>query len=85
MALKHERCAAGLEPPGRALAGLGTVVPLGLLLAVPAVPALAPLAAIAIVATGWWFKFALVTRAAFNQGFALPRLPVRGGRREDPA
>jgi hypothetical protein len=23
-------------------------------------------------------KFALVTRAGFNQGFALPHLPVRG-------
>ena len=29
-------------------------------------------------ATGAWFKFTLITRAAFNQGFALARLPVRG-------
>jgi hypothetical protein len=26
-----------------------------------------------------------VTRAAFNQGFALPRLPVRGVRRPESA
>ncbi|MEO8309899.1 MAG: hypothetical protein ABI520_01900 [Caldimonas sp.] len=30
---------------------------------------------------GAWFKFILVTRAGFNQGFALPHLPVRGVRR----
>jgi phenylacetyl-CoA:acceptor oxidoreductase subunit 2 len=30
------------------------------------------------VAGGAWFKFTLVTRAAFNQGFSLPHLPVRG-------
>jgi phenylacetyl-CoA:acceptor oxidoreductase subunit 2 len=30
---------------------------------------------------GSWFKFVLITRAAFNQGFALVQLPVRGVRR----
>ncbi len=30
--------------------------------------------------SGAVFKFLLVTRAAFNQGFALPHLPVRGAR-----
>lgn len=39
-----------------------------------AVPAAAALA----LAGGLWFKFTLVQRAAFNQGFALPHLPVRG-------
>lgn len=34
--------------------------------------------------TGAWFKFILVTRAAFNQGFAIKRLPVRGVRRAAP-
>jgi phenylacetyl-CoA:acceptor oxidoreductase subunit 2 len=29
-------------------------------------------------AGGWQLKFVLVARASFNQGFALPRLPVRG-------
>jgi phenylacetyl-CoA:acceptor oxidoreductase subunit 2 len=30
------------------------------------------------VGGGWGFKFLLVARAAFNQGFALPVLPLRG-------
>jgi phenylacetyl-CoA:acceptor oxidoreductase 26-kDa subunit len=30
------------------------------------------------VAGGWQLKFVLVARAGFNQGFALPRPPVRG-------
>lgn len=38
----------------------------------------------AAVAGGLWFKFTLVTRAAFNQGFALPHLPVRGVPRREP-
>jgi phenylacetyl-CoA:acceptor oxidoreductase subunit 2 len=40
----------------------------------------APLAALATIAAGWWLKLTLVTRAAFNQGFALPHVPVRGVR-----
>jgi phenylacetyl-CoA:acceptor oxidoreductase subunit 2 len=43
--------------------------------------ALGPLAGIASLAGGLWFKFTLVTRAGFNQGFAIPHLPVRGVRR----
>jgi len=43
-----------------------------------ALPAAAGLLAFA---GGQWFKFALVTRCAFNQGFALPHPPVRGVRR----
>jgi phenylacetyl-CoA:acceptor oxidoreductase subunit 2 len=41
-----------------------------------------PLAAagLAALAAGWVLKFTLVVRAAYNQGFALPRLPVRGRR-----
>ena len=33
------------------------------------------------LAGGAAFKFMLITRAAYNQGFALPHLPVRGVRR----
>lgn len=29
-------------------------------------------------AAGWLMKHAIVARAAFNQGFALPKIPVRG-------
>lgn len=35
------------------------------------------------LAGGAWFKYTLVTRAAFNQGFAIPHPPVRGGRRQE--
>ncbi len=38
------------------------------------------LAGIAAVASGWWLKLSLVTRAAPAQGFTLPRVPVRGAR-----
>lgn len=38
------------------------------------------LAGIAALASGWWLKFSLVTRAAPAQGFTLPRVPVRGAR-----
>ena len=39
-----------------------------------------PIAAAALigVASGWVLKFTLVTKAAYNQGFALPVLPIRG-------
>jgi phenylacetyl-CoA:acceptor oxidoreductase subunit 2 len=79
-ALKGERCAAALEPAGKLLVWAGTAAPLALILAAEAVPQAALLAAIAVVATGWWFKLVLITRIAFNQGFALPHLPVRGAR-----
>lgn len=63
-----------LEPAGKALAWIGTVLPLALVLLVP------PAAGFLALAAGWWLKLALVTRASFNQGFSLPRLPVRGTR-----
>ena len=75
---------SALEGAGRILMQLGTVVPLALLAASFAIDAVAPaaaaLGALAALAAGWQFKFVLVTRAAFNQGFALPQLPVRGTR-----
>lgn len=40
------------------------------------------LAGVLALGGGAWFKFVLITRVAFNQGFALPHLPVRGVRRE---
>jgi len=73
---------AALEPTGKQLYQLGAIVPLALLLAGGAVEQVAtvtaPLAGIFALAAGWRFKFVLVVRASFNQGFALPRLPVRG-------
>jgi phenylacetyl-CoA:acceptor oxidoreductase subunit 2 len=71
---------AALDAPGKALTHLGTVVALLLAMAGHLHPVAAPLAGAAALATGLWLKFALVTRASINQGFALPRLPVRGAR-----
>ncbi len=75
---------APLEVAGRGLLQLGTVAPLALAIAAFALPgaaaAAAALAGLAAIAAGWRLKFVLVTRAAWNQGFALPHLPVRGVR-----
>jgi phenylacetyl-CoA:acceptor oxidoreductase 26-kDa subunit len=75
-------CLAVLERAGNVLMGLGTLAPLALLVAGALLPdatgAANLLAGIATLAAGWVFKIALVTRAAFNQGFALPELPARG-------
>jgi len=38
----------------------------------------AVLAGVVAAASGWWLKYTLVARAAYNQGYALPVLPVRG-------
>ena len=67
----------------------GLVLPLvlvvvGLLLDVAA-PALFALAGLSVFTTGWAIKFILITRAAFNQGFALPHTPIRGTGLPGPA
>jgi phenylacetyl-CoA:acceptor oxidoreductase subunit 2 len=73
-----------LNPAGRMLVQLGTIVPLVLALAGLALPEFSStarvFAGLTALGTGWYLKFVLVTRAAFNQGFALPKLPVRGSR-----
>lgn len=72
-----------LDPGGRMLVYAGTAAPLALLAIGLMLPSAAPgadvLAGLAALAAGWRLKFALVTRAAYNQGFSLPQLPVRGG------
>ena len=67
-----------LEASGRAVLQFGTVAALALVLAGALVPQAVPLGGLFAVAAGWHLKFALVTRASRKQGFALPRLPVRG-------
>jgi phenylacetyl-CoA:acceptor oxidoreductase subunit 2 len=61
---------------------LATALPGALLAEAVAVPELARIgstcAALLVLGGGWIIKFTVVTRAAFNQGFALPHLPVRG-------
>jgi phenylacetyl-CoA:acceptor oxidoreductase subunit 2 len=79
---------AELDDAGRWLRLVGTAMP-WLALAIGAfgglsAPVRAPLLALAGLAAagaGVWFKHVLVTRAGFNQGFALRKLPVRGVRR----
>jgi phenylacetyl-CoA:acceptor oxidoreductase 26-kDa subunit len=79
-ALKQPASRAALETAGKALIQAGTLAPLALIVGGVFLPQAVMLAAIAAILTGWRLKFALVTRAAFNQGFALPQLPVRGTR-----
>jgi len=66
----------------------GSLLPLAIVLGVWATPlapgwsaALQAVAGALAALGGAAFKFMLVTRAGFNQGFALPHLPVRGVRR----
>ena len=47
-------------------------------------PLLAVLAGVLAAATGGWFKYTLVCRAAFTQGFALPWTPSRGEGKAGP-
>ena len=79
------RAQVALDAAGRWLQFAGTLLPLLLITlvaaAAPAGAALAlllPLAGIAAVLAGSFMKYTLITRAAFNQGFALKHLPVRG-------
>ncbi len=78
------RAVAALDGAGRVLLMAGTIAPLLLLALAGAITAVAgPAAALAglgLAAAGVYAKLVLVTRAGFNQGFALPRLPVRGAR-----
>ncbi len=91
----YRRLAATLHPAAlRAVNGAGhgynagSLLPLALavvVLAAPLPPSLTALLQVLAgglaVAGGALFKFMLVTRAGFNQGFTLPPLPVRGSRR----
>ena len=46
---------------------------------------LGAISALASLGSGWLFKVVLITRAAYNQGFALPRTAVRGSGSAGPA
>ncbi|MDE2376086.1 4Fe-4S dicluster domain-containing protein [Bradyrhizobium sp.] len=67
----------------------GSIVPaagvvVGLLIRSMTAPAFA-VAGIAAAAAGLGFKFLLITRAGYNQGFALPNTPMRGAGQAGPA
>jgi len=77
------RALAAIDAAGRPLQIAGSLLPLLALVAGGMIGgALAPpllfAAGLLAAVTGSWFKFTLVTRAGFNQGFALAHLPVRG-------
>jgi phenylacetyl-CoA:acceptor oxidoreductase subunit 2 len=78
---------AALDRAGRMLQIAGTLVPLLLIAAIVSgavsaaqTPLFAAIAGLAATAAGAYAKYAIVTRAGFNQGFALAHLPVRGVR-----
>ena len=76
---------AALDGAGRVLQLGGTALPLALtvaagLAASDVALALAGVAGLLAALSGAFVKLVLVTRAGFNQGFALPHLPVRGAR-----
>ncbi len=48
-------------------------------IAIPLQPFFLSTAGLLVLVTGWLFKFVLIVRAAFNQGYALERMPARGG------
>ncbi|MEZ5788607.1 MAG: DmsC/YnfH family molybdoenzyme membrane anchor subunit [Xanthobacteraceae bacterium] len=68
---------------------VGLIAPLWLVASGFVAPGFAPLlfalAGIAALVAGWAFKMTLITRAGFNQGFALKHTPVRGYGAAGPA
>lgn len=66
------RALSALDVAGHVLLVLGTLLPVVLVAWAPAG------AGLSATLAGSYFKFALVTRAGFNQGFALAHVPVRG-------
>src|SRR5664280_239944 len=68
---------------------VGLVLPVALvavgLILTTANAALFALAGLSVFVTGWAIKFILITRAAYNQGFALPHTPIRGSGVPGPA
>jgi phenylacetyl-CoA:acceptor oxidoreductase subunit 2 len=82
------RALAPIDAAGRALHLAGTWLPLAAivlaasaLLGAAAAAALTATAGLLAALAGAWFKFTLITRGGFNQGFALTHLPIRGARR----
>jgi len=76
---------AALDRAGRVLQLAGTLLPLALAFAIASgaiagaqVSWVAAIAGLAATTAGAYMKLAIVTRAGFNQGFALAHLPVRG-------
>jgi phenylacetyl-CoA:acceptor oxidoreductase subunit 2 len=72
-----------LDRAARVLLIGGTVLPLVLIIAAfgtGAAPSIMAFAGLSAALAGAYLKFVLITRAGYNQGFALRELPVRGVR-----
>jgi phenylacetyl-CoA:acceptor oxidoreductase subunit 2 len=84
LALQRDGAPAGaiaeLRAINRELTWAGSALPvvLALLASATSQPLLAVLAGAFVVFTGARLKYTLICRASFVQGFALPRVPVRG-------
>jgi len=78
------QAAGALAAAGTRVVVLGSIVPVFAIVVALALPVAAAVAltigGLAALAAGWHTKFVIVRRAAYNQGFALPVLPVRGVR-----
>ncbi len=81
------RALAALDAAGRSLQLAGTLLPLTLIALVAVgvisgatISLVAAIAGFLAATAGAYVKYTLVTRAGFNQGFALAHLPVRGVR-----
>lgn len=86
--MKAQAAFSTIELPFAALGNWATLVLLFIALASSSARIvfwLGVIAALAALGSGWLFKVVLITRAAYNQGFALPRLPVRGARSGEAA
>ncbi len=95
-ALRAYRGGLACNAPTHALAALDNHIVIDRLLTVVALSAvlagamitegrwLSVFGGLAALAAGWLLKYAIVVRASFNQGFALPLLPVRGPGRAAP-
>jgi phenylacetyl-CoA:acceptor oxidoreductase subunit 2 len=59
------------------LAGLAAILPFGQ-------EAALGLAGLGAAAAGWMFKFTLITKASFTQGYALNKMPARGASLSKP-
>jgi phenylacetyl-CoA:acceptor oxidoreductase subunit 2 len=67
---------------------LGHLIPVVMLLGsqfmVEGGPVVGMLAAFLPFLSGWFMKYIIVNKAAFNQGFAIPHTPARGGGKPGP-
>ncbi|MCC7116765.1 MAG: dimethyl sulfoxide reductase anchor subunit [Burkholderiales bacterium] len=80
------RVVEAMAPAGRVLTLAGTLAPLALIAIAASISTegwvlgLAATAGASATLAGVWFKAALILRGAYNQGFAVPKMPVRGVR-----